>query len=160
MIEVNILKDWFMKQIVTKFSVLKINNGEGAVMSSDAIYCRTTCSKLMKLSLSCIVIRTCHCISTVINFETFKFQHNLLHDPMLSNVNFNHVDFASIMTLFMTIVLTQTKLNTLACVIPEQSVQTAILKHIHTFLQLLVHITLSKKINARLFFSDFDHSSS
>ena len=36
-------------------------------------------------------IRTHHYIPTVINFETAKFWHNLIHDPILSNINFNQV---------------------------------------------------------------------
>ena len=36
MIEVNIWKDWIMKQVVTKFGNLKIDNGRNTVMCSDA----------------------------------------------------------------------------------------------------------------------------
>ena len=37
MIEVNIWKDWIMKQVVTKFGILKIDDGGETVMCSDAI---------------------------------------------------------------------------------------------------------------------------
>ena len=80
-----------MKQVMTKFGSLKVDNGGGTVMSSDAIYYHTTYSKLMKLSLLYIVIRTHHCISTIINFETTKFCHDLLHDLIPPNINFNHI---------------------------------------------------------------------
>ena len=86
-------KDWIMKQIVTKFGSLKIDKGGDTVMSSDAIYYHTIYSKLMKLSSLYIVIRTHHSISIVINFETTKFCYNLAHDPIHSNINFNHIAY-------------------------------------------------------------------
>ena len=49
-IEVNIWKDWIMKQVVTKFGSLKIDNGGNTMMCSDAIYNQTTYSKLNKFS--------------------------------------------------------------------------------------------------------------
>ena len=36
-------------------------------------------------------IRTHHCFSTVINFEVAKFCHDLPHDPLFPNNNFNHI---------------------------------------------------------------------
>ena len=45
-----------MKEVVTKFGSLKIDNGGDRVMGYDAIYYHATYNKLMKLSLSYIVI--------------------------------------------------------------------------------------------------------
>ena len=39
-------------------------------------------------------IRTHRCISTEINCEKTKFPYNLLHDPILSNINFDHFFWA------------------------------------------------------------------
>ena len=50
-------------------------------------------SKLTKFSSLYIVIRTHQCISKVINFETTKSGHNLLHDPILPNINFNQLSY-------------------------------------------------------------------
>ena len=47
--------------------------------------------KLVKLSSLCNVMRAHHCITTVINFESTKFCHNLFHDPTFPNINFNHI---------------------------------------------------------------------
>ena len=43
-----------MRQIVTKFGILKIDNGGETVMSSDAVYYHTIYGKLTKLSSSYI----------------------------------------------------------------------------------------------------------
>ena len=91
MIEANTRKDWIMQQAVTKFGGLKIASGGDAVMSSDAKYHHTTCNKLIKLSSLSAIIRTPHCICTVISFEATKFCHHMLQDPILLEINFNHV---------------------------------------------------------------------
>ena len=88
MIEANIWKSGITQQVVTKFDSLKTGSGGDAVMSSDANYHRKTCNKLLKLSSSSIIIRTRHCICTVINFESNNFCHHLLQDPILLDINF------------------------------------------------------------------------
>ena len=79
MIKVDTWKCWIMKQVLTKFGSIKIDNGGDAIMTSDAIYYHTTYSKSSSIY---IVIRIHHCISTVINFETTKFCDNLLRDSI------------------------------------------------------------------------------
>ena len=61
----------------------KIDNGGDTGMSFGAIYYHKTYKKSTRFSSLYIVIRT-HCyISTAINFQTTKFGHNLLHDPLI-----------------------------------------------------------------------------
>ena len=92
-IEINIWNHWIMKHVLIKFGSLKIDNGGDTMMCSDAIYYQTTYGKLNKFSWLYIVLRTHHCISTVINFETTKFYHNLVHDSIHPNITFNRISY-------------------------------------------------------------------
>ena len=80
-----------MKHVLIKFGWLKIDNGRDTLMCSDAIYSQKTYSKENKFSSFYIVIRTHHCISAIINFETTKFGDDLLRDPILPNINFSEL---------------------------------------------------------------------
>ena len=82
MSEVIIWKDWIMKQVVTKFDSLKIDNGGDTVMCSDAIYYHTTYSKLIKLSLLYNVI-DCNA-SSVVSRRAFLSKFNNKQLKLLS----------------------------------------------------------------------------
>ena len=62
-------------------------------MSFDVIYHHKTRKKLTRLSSLYIVIITHRCISTIINFKATKFGHNLFHDPVPPNINFNYISY-------------------------------------------------------------------
>ena len=88
--EVEILTDFIMKQIVIKFGCLKIDNfGDTMMYFNDIIQWW----QFHEFSVACMMIdciRTHDYLSTVINFDANKFCHNVLHDPMFPNINFNH----------------------------------------------------------------------
>ena len=90
-IKVNIQKDQIIQQVVTKFGILEVDNGGDTMTCSDDNVLSYTYSNMMKLSPLYIVIRTYHCVTTVINFQNTKFGHNLLYDPISLNINFNHL---------------------------------------------------------------------
>ena len=70
-------------QVTTKFGSLKIDNcGNTMMCFDDNVY---ICTMIMDC------IRNHHCISIVINFEATKFCGNLIQDPILLNINFNHI---------------------------------------------------------------------
>ena len=80
-----------MWQVVTKFGKLRIDKRGDTGMSFDATHHYATCKKLTGFSSLCIVTRTHHYGSTVNDFDTNKFGHNLLHDPIIQNINFIHL---------------------------------------------------------------------
>ena len=72
-------------QVATKFGSLKIDDvGNTMMCFDDNIYICT-------LIMDCIRIH--HCISNVINFEATKFCDDLIQDPILLNINFNHISY-------------------------------------------------------------------
>ena len=63
------------------------------VMLVDNTWMLLSSYRLIELSSLYTVIRTHHCISTVIDFETEKSVHNLFHDVILQNVYFNCISY-------------------------------------------------------------------
>ena len=64
-----------------------MDNGEETMMSLDAIYYHATQNESSSMDS---VIRTHHCIFTVINFETTNFDDNLLCGPIPQYVYLKH----------------------------------------------------------------------
>ena len=85
-------KTQFAKHLVkTKFGCPKIDNCGDTVMCSDDNVQRWQFDQFAACCMIIFCIRTHHCISTVINFESANFCRNLLHDPILPSINFNHI---------------------------------------------------------------------
>ena len=73
--------------------VVSIDNGGDIVICTDDNVYYWQYGQFTVCSMIIYCVRTHHCISTTINFETTEFCQHLLRDQIVPNINFNHISY-------------------------------------------------------------------